>query len=74
MKAEYMTDVEQTIYAKEFMQCKRVKVITRSGHLFEGRLSCDGRFPGGIWIQEKEDDKPKSFIPFSAIDGIQVLE
>ena len=32
MKAEYMTDVEQTIYVKEFMQCKRVKVITRSGY------------------------------------------
>ncbi len=74
MKAEYMTDVEQTIYAKEFMQYKRVKVITRAGCIFEGRLSCDGRFPGGIWIKEEEGDKPKSFIPFSAIDSVQVLK
>lgn len=74
----YIRDIEQTVYGKLFAEKTRVMVTTRSGIPKKGVISSiESNYLGGIWIgrELKEGKITKgTFIPFSAIDSIEVRE
>lgn len=72
----YIRNIEQTVYGQLFIDGIRVKVTTVSGREVRGKISVEPKYPGGIWIarQNNEDGTAKkgTFIPFTAIDNLEI--
>lgn len=77
-KPNYIYDIEQTVYGQMFMK-KNTIIVSTIGGLRTGRGHVgfiEAYKPGGFWFVEEnsKEDEGRLFIPFHAIDHIEVIE
>lgn len=76
MSSESFINPNKNCYSMLYMKRQRVIVTTCSGWTSkEVFLSCESNWPGGVWLFEYDGgaDSGKTFVPYSAIDHIEVL-
>lgn len=79
-KENYIYDIEQTVYGQLFMRRNTVIVSTLGGlRTARGHVGFIEAFnPGGFWFvpegTEAKEGVGRIFIPFHAVDHIEVVE
>lgn len=79
-KKNYIYDIEQTVYGQLFMNRNTIIVQTLAGlRTGRGKVGIiEAYIPGGFWFVPEDtktnDSVKRIFIPFHAVDHIEVVE